>query len=416
MASKWFYRVDGREYGPVSSNEIRELAISGRLRPTDHIRKDGSDDWRVAGESAKLFPGGVSNIREAVSELAADFTAADANKVFSAAAATAGQAAAKTGTTLKTHTSAMKASAALTAEKTKITSLSLPAAYSALGKHCYEAGMGRTSFPAEFAELEVLSGSLESLRNQNTSSPAPTTFTDKARHLAGQGLDFANTQKLSLQQNASFARLGKAIYECDDHALAPADLRTPLDTLHSRLKEIDTALATHKNVLSSNGLGLSPLILGASVLLFWPVGLFLLWRHPTLSRNRGWWAAGIAWALLVMIAVGRVPAPTKSIDSHSPTPAVAATRSQAGSQTPPRGARTYQEGYDKGVSQARQETRHWEIGRLPTYTFERLKRSATGHLNLASEFSASGNPLADFQQGYADGYMSIAAPYIRREQ
>lgn len=55
MAAKWFYRRSGAEHGPVSSRKIRRMVERGELAPTDTLWKDGMDEWRPAGESAKLF-------------------------------------------------------------------------------------------------------------------------------------------------------------------------------------------------------------------------------------------------------------------------------------------------------------------------------------------------------------------------
>jgi hypothetical protein len=50
---------------------------------------------------------------------------------------------------------------------------------------------------------------------------------------------------------------------------------------------------------------LAPPLVGWAMFLFFPLGLYLLWRHPTLGRNPKWWIAGIGWACLVMLFSGR---------------------------------------------------------------------------------------------------------------
>jgi hypothetical protein len=50
---------------------------------------------------------------------------------------------------------------------------------------------------------------------------------------------------------------------------------------------------------------LSPLLVGVAMFLFFPLGLYLLWRHPTLGKNGKWWAAGIAWGVAVMFMASR---------------------------------------------------------------------------------------------------------------
>lgn len=47
----------------------------------------------------------------------------------------------------------------------------------------------------------------------------------------------------------------------------------------------------------------APLVVGLAIFLFFPVGLYLLWRHHVLGRNRTWWWAGGTWGLLVTLVV-----------------------------------------------------------------------------------------------------------------
>lgn len=50
---------------------------------------------------------------------------------------------------------------------------------------------------------------------------------------------------------------------------------------------------------------LDPVLVGWAIFLFFPLGLYLLWRHPTLGRNAKWWASGIAWACVLLMFSGR---------------------------------------------------------------------------------------------------------------
>jgi TM2 domain-containing membrane protein YozV len=57
MASEWYYSHGGQRHGPVSSDQLKELVASGKLRADDLIWKEGMDNWMPAGKSKKLFPG-----------------------------------------------------------------------------------------------------------------------------------------------------------------------------------------------------------------------------------------------------------------------------------------------------------------------------------------------------------------------
>lgn len=67
----------------------------------------------------------------------------------------------------------------------------------------------------------------------------------------------------------------------------------------------------------------SPLLVGLAIWLFFPLGFFLLWRHPTLGKNGKWWAAGLAWACFIMIVGSRA----EQVNSHD-EPASKVTREQ----------------------------------------------------------------------------------------
>ncbi|HEV3143435.1 MAG TPA: GYF domain-containing protein [Gemmataceae bacterium] len=55
MSVRWFYEIDGREGGPISTVQLQLMANSGMLQPLHKIRKENSDQWSVAGDVRGLF-------------------------------------------------------------------------------------------------------------------------------------------------------------------------------------------------------------------------------------------------------------------------------------------------------------------------------------------------------------------------
>ena len=55
MSARWFYEINGREAGPISTVQLQLMANSGMLQPQHKIRKENSDQWSVAGEVRGLF-------------------------------------------------------------------------------------------------------------------------------------------------------------------------------------------------------------------------------------------------------------------------------------------------------------------------------------------------------------------------
>jgi Zn-dependent protease with chaperone function len=55
IMAKWYYLVDGKQSGPIESAVLKQLATSGRLKPTDKVRREDMADWHRASEVKGLF-------------------------------------------------------------------------------------------------------------------------------------------------------------------------------------------------------------------------------------------------------------------------------------------------------------------------------------------------------------------------
>lgn len=56
---EWFYVRNKVRSGPVSMQELKQLAGSGQLAPTDMVLKEGTQRWLAAKSLGELFPGGA---------------------------------------------------------------------------------------------------------------------------------------------------------------------------------------------------------------------------------------------------------------------------------------------------------------------------------------------------------------------
>ena len=56
MAKEWHYAKDGETHGPVTSQQLKKLATSGELQPTDLVWTEGNDEWKPASGIKGLFP------------------------------------------------------------------------------------------------------------------------------------------------------------------------------------------------------------------------------------------------------------------------------------------------------------------------------------------------------------------------
>ena len=55
MGEEWIVRVEGKEYGPVETDDLREWKREGRLIPANELRRVGDERWICAGELPEIF-------------------------------------------------------------------------------------------------------------------------------------------------------------------------------------------------------------------------------------------------------------------------------------------------------------------------------------------------------------------------
>ena len=53
--AQWYYSKNGQQHGPVSSKQLKDLAASGELQPTNLVWKEGMKQWVAAGSVKGLF-------------------------------------------------------------------------------------------------------------------------------------------------------------------------------------------------------------------------------------------------------------------------------------------------------------------------------------------------------------------------
>jgi hypothetical protein len=68
MTDLWYYTSNGQQQEPVSAGELKRLASSGTLRPTDLVWKDGMAEWTAAGTVKGLYSVGTSGAAEGYTE------------------------------------------------------------------------------------------------------------------------------------------------------------------------------------------------------------------------------------------------------------------------------------------------------------------------------------------------------------
>lgn len=53
--AEWYYVIEGKEHGPVSTEQLKEMARDGRLKPDDLLWREGMKEWLPAAGAKGLF-------------------------------------------------------------------------------------------------------------------------------------------------------------------------------------------------------------------------------------------------------------------------------------------------------------------------------------------------------------------------
>ena len=132
---------------------------------------------------------------------------------------------------------------ALTAEKTKLATVSLPNAYAKLGQDCFKANRWATEFPDYYKELGDLATQLvDSTRRSSVDAPSNAGMIDKAKSLAAKGVEAARIQKLKVQMKLGLAKFGKAVFEKYGKEAGPPTFVAPIEPLVERLAKLETEI------------------------------------------------------------------------------------------------------------------------------------------------------------------------------
>lgn len=167
MATEWHYSKSGERFGPFSASDLKALAQSGELLPSDLIWKDGMSEWTPAVRLKGLF-----------SDLPSD-----KNRVLPApvpqATSHAPTQGAATSKSLRETAKAAAQFIAKQAERTKLTSLTLPSLYQSIGRQCFSSQAFRAEFSEVFQKLDHVESEIA-----GRAHPVAKTFKEKAVAIA----------------------------------------------------------------------------------------------------------------------------------------------------------------------------------------------------------------------------------------
>jgi len=272
MPDQWYYAQQGQRQGPVAEKELKQLAATGQLKPTDKIWKNGMAAWQPASEHPWLFPpttAAAGSPPVPSDLLPPPLPQETAPLPKTSMATTAWQ-------FLTSLAGKCKAAAQLVAkqtERTKLTAITLPSAYRALGKEIH----GEDRFRADFADIyQRIDGHRAQIKTLQTPSAEAEGFAQKAKAVAKAANDAVHAQALKVKVNHAYADLGKAVFEKHGEKSGPAELLQPILNTHARLDTLDAAI--HQLSQSQPGQVLSPkrIALGGVALVVLVLGLIAM--------------------------------------------------------------------------------------------------------------------------------------------
>ena len=73
----WYYAKDDEQQGPISTQDLRQLATNGKLTPDDYVWKEGMEEWTPASQLKGLFPEIALPVQRTPSDPLLDIAAAE---------------------------------------------------------------------------------------------------------------------------------------------------------------------------------------------------------------------------------------------------------------------------------------------------------------------------------------------------
>lgn len=303
MVNQWYYTRDGEKNGPIGDSDLRKLAADGLLKADDQIWKEGMADWRKAGAMKGLFQKSTPSTPPPLPPNPTIPTETEPvpSSPKKRSGASFGESAKLTGRLTAKQT-----------ELTKIQQVSLPGQYAVIGSQAFEGGTQRQEHDSLFAEIERLNSTIGELESSGENQPEATTFADKAMALGGKAVTTTKLKAAQLQRRQKLVQLGKSVSEGGYTPSACQPQKAEIDVLLERAQKLQSEIADIKGTLTEYGREgaasgrsflASTAVVGSLAISCAPIGLFLIWRHPTWSKDTKKKWAGVSIACLLMFAV-----------------------------------------------------------------------------------------------------------------
>lgn len=129
------------------------------------------------------------------------------------------------------------------AERTTLTTVTLPRAYRDLGRAVHLNATRRPEFPQLFESVDAVCAERQRVAARATTRSAGETLVDRAKKAAADAADLARTKALDVQLFQAYAKLGEAVHERHGVAAGSAALVEPIASALARRDRLDQDLA-----------------------------------------------------------------------------------------------------------------------------------------------------------------------------
>ncbi|PHQ34823.1 DUF4339 domain-containing protein [Rhodopirellula bahusiensis] len=296
MANQWYYSRENEKFGPFGDSDLRKMAVDGVLKPDDQIWKEGMAKWRTAGSVKGLFPqSAASPLRHKPGVVENDvppqiYNNREETVSFGGSAKLASQLAAKQ------------------TEFTKIHQVLLPKEYHIIGQRTFETQFERETHESQFSEIEKLNQNIAELESAEATSPEAKTFTDKAKSLGNQAVIAGKLKTAHFQRRQKLIALGKSACAIGNVPQACLNEQENIGGLLERSGILQSEIDALRKEASAAGKSLmaSTAVVASFACLCAPIGLFLIWRHPTWSKDAKLkWAGASLGCFLLLGIIGQ---------------------------------------------------------------------------------------------------------------
>jgi hypothetical protein len=293
MSKKWFVSRGDNTRGPLTSDEVKQMALTGILHVSDMVRPAESSDWRQAGTITGLFSAELSEARTPppLPQLNPETSVHPSSPTNSPEVRKLHPSTAKAVETMQTGLADIMSTAKQAKElasahvrKTQITQFILPKAYLTLGKDVFSSERFQDELSVLFQRITATNDEISKIATTARERPQATDIKGKLQTVAASLLAQGQAAKLGLQRDSQFRALGKKSFELHGTESGTSDVVSPITTALDELQKIDARIAE-----SSSG-EKAPLWQRLPVAAFltlccFPVGLYLLWHNPRISRR-----------------------------------------------------------------------------------------------------------------------------------